>query len=515
MKMNLRYSLLLSVLVALMLGSCQRPSKKFFHFIPETAKAVVTVHPGNLIEKGKLTELSFLEEGASGSETVSKILEDPEASGIDMDYYSSFFVFGEDPSYGGIVMPIEDKVNFENMIKELEMEVDEEFTRGELDKYELIKQDAGIILYDNSIAMVLFSMGNWEEDIETVAAELISLEEEEKILSDKDFNKFLAKQKDINAWFTSTNLKGMDQLGDAMDLLGGIKNNYGHVFLDFQKGAMVLTTNLRLNQSMQETVDKFNFLDQDAIKALLDYIPSDDLVFVGNTNVNPEKIIDLLKLVNKDFDEAFENMTDAFDVEEGDLSKAFSGEMAFSIHGAHRFNFEEEKNGEISDFEENLPVVVAATRMNNKSMFSQFLDVAEQREALTKKDEYYIVKNRGIPAYMVLYDQDLVVSNREEIIIEISEKGKIDENVTRAEYSDILTQNPICFYLNLDAGSYSEDMQDFIDEEMGEQIEMGLETFGSELKSLSFSANLEEWELRLELTEKDEYSLYTLLSQID
>ena len=515
MKMNLRYSLLFSVLVALMLNSCQRPSKKFFQFIPETAKAVVTVHPGKLIEKGKLTELTFLKEGVSGSEIAEKILEDPESSGIDMDNYSSFFVFGDEPAYAGIVMPISNKVDFENMITELEIQVDEKFERGKLDKYDLIKQEAGIVLYDNSIAMALSSMGKWGQDIEEVAERLINLEDEEKILSNKDFNKFLARQKDINAWFTSTNLKGMNQLGDAIDLLGGIRNNYGHVFLEFQKGAMVLNTNLRLNQSMQETVDKFNFLDQDAIKALLDYIPSDDLVFVGNTNVNPEKIIDLLQFVNKDFNEAFEGMTDAFDIEEEDIRKAFSGEMAFSINGVHRFRFEEESDGEIYDFKENMPVLVAATRMKNESLFGQFLEVAEQENALKKKDEYYVVQNRGLPAYMVLYNQDLIVSNREDIIIEISEKGKIDENVTLAEYSDILIQDPICFYLNLDAGTYSEDMQDFIDEEMGERVEMGLETFGSKLKSLSFSANLEEWELRLELTEEDEYSLYTLLSQID
>jgi len=58
-------------------------------------------------------------------------------------------------------------------------------------------------------------------------------------------------------------------------------------------------------------------------------------------------------------------------------------------------------------------------------------------------------------------------------------------------------------------------MQQFIDKEMNEKLEMGLETFGAKLKSLSFSANLEEWEIRLDLNDDDEYSLYTLLSQIN
>jgi transcriptional regulator with PAS, ATPase and Fis domain len=170
---------------------------------------------------------------------------------------------------------------------------------------------------------------------------------------------------------------------------------------------------------------------------------------------------------------------------------------------------------EYSSFEENMPVVVAATRMTNERLFNKFLKAAEDKTVIIEKEGYYKVNNQGLPAYMVLNDADLVVSNKEDIIREISEKGSLSENVTQADYSDILTKNPICFYLNLDSRTYSNEMQKFIEDEMDGSIEMGLKTFGDKLKSLSFSASLEEWELRMELTEEDEYSLYTLLSQVD
>ncbi len=519
MKRALRTPVLFSFLWVLLFNSCERPAKQIFRYIPENVKFVVTLHPGNLIEKGKISELSFLEQEDFGAVFGSKIIANPELSGMDMDNFSSIFVFGEEPSYLGLIMPIKDKSEFENRIAELETEIDEKFERMELDDYDLIKQKAGIILYNNSIALALSGMGKWEENLQSVAKELIDLKDEERILSDKDFNKFLARQKDINAWVTSTNLEGLDRFGNAMDLLGGIKNNYGHVFLEFQKGAIDLTTNLRLNRSLQETVNKFNVMDKEAIKALLDYIPSEDLVFIGNSNVNPEKIIDLLKFINKDFNKVFEEMTNAFDLTEENVSDAFSGEMAFSINEVHRFKFEEdkkeEKPGRFFDPEENMPVIVSATRMRNASWLNRFLEVAEEEDALVRKEKYYVVKSRGFPVYISVNNRDLIISNKEDIIIRISEKGKIEDNVTRTEYSDILIQDPICFYLNLDAGSYSENIQDIIDHRMGEKVEIGLETFFSKLKSLSFSANLEEWKLRLELTEEDEYSLYTLLSQID
>ncbi len=517
MKMNLRHYLYLPIflLIFLFVNSCQRPSKTTFVFIPETAYTVVTMHPGNLLEKGKLTELDFLKEGTSRSELAERIMNDPESSGIDMDNYSNFFLFGKDPSYGGFVVGVDNKKKFENTINDLELEADQEFERGKLGKYDLISLDAGIALYDNSVALILFSMGRWGDDLEEIAEKLINLEKEDQILSDKDFNRFLGKQKDINAWFTSTNIKGMGQLGDAMDLLGGLKNNYGHAFLEFKKGSVILTTNLRFNQSMEETIEKFNFLDKNAIHALLEYMPSKDLVFIGNTNVDSKKIIDLLKFINKDFNRVLEDMTKTLGMDEDAIRNAFSGEMAFSINGVNRFNFEDKDMDEDFDFEKDILVVTGATRMKNEILFRKFLDMAEEKGAVQEKNGYYMVKNKGIPAYMVLNNKDLVVSNKEETIKEITEKGRMEDNVTKAEYSEILTNNPICFYLNLDASSYSHEMQEFIDREMNEKLEMGLETFGASLKSLSFSANLEEWELRMDLNEDDNYSLYTLLREVD
>jgi hypothetical protein len=73
----------------------------------------------------------------------------------------------------------------------------------------------------------------------------------------------------------------------------------------------------------------------------------------------------------------------------------------------------------------------------------------------------------------------------------------------------------VCFFLNLNRDSYTDEMKDYITEELPEEYSMGIESFGNKLKSLSVSGGLEDTEFRMTFKDDDEYSLYTILSQID
>ena len=105
--------------------------------------------------------------------------------------------------------------------------------------------------------------------------------------------------------------------------------------------------------------------------------------------------------------------------------------------------------------------------------------------------------------------------NKLEFLLDILENGSAKENVLKSTHTDILTSNPICFYLNLDESTYTEDMQNFFSKKMGKKAEMGMKTFGSSLKSLTISANIEEWEFRIDLKDDSVNSLYSLLSQAE
>lgn len=361
--------------------------------------------------------------------------------------------------------------------------------------------------------MAFTSMNEWyQDDLAGVAEMAINMDKEEGLLTDKDFNNFLGKQKDINAWFSTNNLKGISSIGEiseGLDMMGGIKNNYGHAFAEFQNGYMSLKTNLRFNASWKETIDKYNFLDEKAIKDILNYIPSEDLIFIGNTNIDPEKVFGLLKFINKDFDSGLKEITRELNVEEEELKNIFAGEVAFSFHA--------KKNNDIKTDKidlDGMPTGVYAARIKNPANFEKLISKAVEMNAINEKNGYYSISN-GIPVYLLKVKNDMVVSNDEDIIREIAETGKVKENVTTAPYQEILVSNPVCFFLNLNRDSYSDEMKEMLDKNLGNEYIKGVETFGNQLKSLTFSANLEEWEFRVDLVDNNENSLYTLLSQMD
>lgn len=498
---------------AIILSSCSKNDSKVFNKIPETATMVVSFHPGQLLEKGKLQEIQLIKEEASQNEISKKILENPESSGINLDAYSAFFSFNTGDTYGCVIMPLKSKSDFKVFLDELALEEDLEFVKGSIGKNTTETAKKFMVIYDDKRAMILSTMDdNHNTDLSLAANFLIDLDKENVLTTDKDFSNFLSKQKDINAWVSTNNLEGLPGVGDmggSLDLFGGIKNNYVHAFADFQDGNMTFSTNLRPNQSLMETIDKYNFLDENAIKDLLKYLPSEDLLFVGNTNVNPEKIFDLLTFVNRDFKETIEGLTSSLGIESEQLKTIFSGEIAFSLNGINIAPIETDNLNLSIDM---LPTVVFANRIKDKKSFGKFLELAKTKAELQEKDGYFEIINKGIPVYLMVQDKDLILSNNELIIKEIAENGTPKENVSKSVHAEVLSNNPICFYLNLDESTYTDEMRNFFNGKMGGKAEMGLKTFGSSLKSLSLSANIEEWEFRVDLKDDSVNSLYSLLS---
>lgn len=520
MKKFIHSSLVLPILaVLLFLSSCTGGDRDIFRIMPEETAGVVTFNPKNLVEKGKLGELDFIKEAVNNNKVIEKIINDPKSTGIRMSSYSAFFVFDKNPSFGCLVVPLDNKSDFRSFLADIEKEADTKFEEGDLGSYKSLKLQNVVIAWNNKVAFVLSSFSGWGGNgIDSVALALTKTKRSESLLTDKDFNKFLVRQRDINAWLTSTNLASMGNIGEMggmIDLFGGLKNNYGHFFVEFQKGAMSIVSNLRLNASMKETIDKYNFLDRDAGKVLLKYLPAKDVFFVGNTNVDPEKLLSLMQFINKQAGSHIGALEKKFGLNEDDLKKAFQGEVAFSVNGIRKGPSMKESDiyGD-SSFSKNIPVFVGAVRLQNEKAWTILTQKLEEETGITQKNGYYSLAENFAPVFMTEKDKNVIISNSEDYIVEIVKTGEIKDNVTGTSFADILTKDPICFYVNLDAKNYSKEMQDYIEERMGSEVNMGIESFGKSLKSLSVTANLEEWEFRIELNNTEENSLYALLKDL-
>ncbi len=508
--------LILTPAFLLVLSSCSGGDKDIFRIMPENTTAVITFNPADLMQKGKLDELDVFKKAAGESGFIKKIMSDPGATGIKLNGYSAFFVFDKSPSLGCLVLPVSSASDFNALVNDISKEKMMKMEVGKIGDYSTRRGENIIIAWNNSVAFVLSSLKSWSgTNLDTAAARLTNTKRSECLLTDKDFNKFRSKQKDINAWLTSTHLAdmtGIGELGDAIDLFGGLKNNYEHVFVDFQKGSITITSNLRLNASMKETIDKYNFLDQHAQKELLKYLPLKDIFLAGNTNVDPEKLLSLMEFINKQTGNHISEIENEFGLDEKELKKAFQGEIAFSVNGIKKSPALKESDiyGD-SSFARNVPVFMGAVRLKNQKAWEVLTEKLKEVNGITKHDGYYSLAEKFVRVFMAEKDNTVILTNSEEYIQEITSDGQIQPNVLEAPFAKILTKDPICIYLNLDSESYSQNMQDYIEENIGDEMNMGMESLGKSLKSLSVTANLEEWEFRLELSNTSDYSLYALL----
>ncbi len=507
------------LVLSFVLSSCGGGDRDVFRIMPESTNLVVTFNPKMLMKKGRLQELDFIKKSAARGKLPGKILDDPASAGIKMSAYSAFFAFGKNPAFGGFVVPLDNEANFGAFVRETAQKDQSTSQIEELNGYQTLHfGNNGIVAWNHKVAFVISSFKGWAGDrIDTAALTLINTRRAGSILTYKDFNKFLARQRDINVWISSTNLTGLTGLKDAgklMDIFGGLKNNYGHIFIAFEKGAMRVTSDLRLNPGMKNFVGKYNFLDRNAQKDLLKYLPQEDLFCVANLYVNPEKIVELLKFVNGRFLDQFEKIENQLGVQNNELKEAFQGEIAFSVNGIRKSPTlkESEIYGD-SSWSGNVPVFVAAVRLQNEQTWALMKEAFTKEKSITEENGIYSWK-KGIPLYLTENSHNIIITNSKPTASGIAGKGMIANNVLKAPYASVLTKDPLCFYVDLNAAEYPPEMKDYIQERMGTEINIGIESFGKTLRSLSVTANLQEWELTLELNDESENSLYAMLKNL-
>ncbi|MCB8994152.1 MAG: DUF4836 family protein [Bacteroidales bacterium] len=498
--------------LALLITSCNKPSQDIYTVVPDNAAIVGSFNPGKLIEKAGAKDIEFIKREIGDDEFAKALFENPDKSGININEYSGFFMFGSNPRYIGIVMPLKKQKDFENFLEQLGKEMDMEFLIEKADNFHFTKEGGNIIAWNKSLVLSLQQVGGWGDEtvFEKITA-LFSLEDENCVLSEKDFKSFLSEQKDINVWATSNQLDNLTGGNTGMfNILGAINNNYAHIFLEFNDGAIVLSSNLKLNPDFRKNLDRFNIIDKNAEKDILKMLPAKDLVMAGNFRLNSEKMIEIMKTFNSGNNEILENLQKETGKSPDEILKSLQGNIAFSINGIK--HIEDPEMGE----SDKMPVIVAALQLNDEDLFKYFISMVQKQEgSIEEKDGYYILRADMVPFYLGVKNKVVIMSNELSYMTEILSEGKIKNNVMDLDISKTLVDNPICFYLNLDKDSYSETINDYISSEMDQGFAMGLSGFGTSLKSLTLSGNIEKSELTVEFKDKSVNSLKAILLAID
>ncbi len=157
---------------------------------------------------------------------------------------------------------------FENILAK----IDEEKGLEPVEKgsYQYIRPDQeGIIAWNDDQMVVLaspddeFETSFWTDRLDW----MFSPVKEESIVSLVDFNKFQGNMKDINLWLSSEDMRKVfkkfaeAKSGDLpmdipMDIPFDLTNNYYHVYCDFEKGAMNISSETNLSEEIQKNLDE-------------------------------------------------------------------------------------------------------------------------------------------------------------------------------------------------------------------------------------------------------------------
>jgi hypothetical protein len=503
--------------LAVILASCNRSDKEIYKVVPDNAAFVACFSPGKLMEKADAKDLDFLKEAFDGKEFNKILFENPGMSGIDVNANSCVFLSGNEQKYLGVVMPIKSKKVFEIFLDKMAEEYNRDFIKTEGPDFTYFKEGNNVLAWNKSILINLTQIKGGEgAAIEEKVSELFSLEDEKCILSEKDFKSFISEQKDLNIWATSNQIGSLTNSNMGMlNMLGAINNNYAHIFLEFQNGTVSLSSNLRLNSDFKKNFDKYNIISLNAEKDILRMLPADDLILAGNFRLNPEKILEIIKSFgtgNPSFMQDFEKETGKTTEQ---VLKSIQGSVAFTINGITPvFPKPNVSSGETPE-NKNIPVIVAAIQLNDEKLFNDFIGIIKNKETIMEKNGYYVIHAEEVPFFIGVKNQVVLLSNEEKYISGVVSSGTVKNNLLSLDISKKLFDNPICLYLNLDRDSYSDKVREYLNGEMDKSFAKGMKGFGSSLKSLTLSGNIEKSELQIELKDKSVNSLHAILKSLD
>jgi hypothetical protein len=503
--------------LTLIFSSCNRSEREIYKLVPDNASVVATFSPGKLMKKADVTDLEFMKEATEDNEFNKFLFENPGISGIDVNAYSCVFLFGTEQKYLGVIMPIKSKKVFEKFLDKMGKEYKSEFIIETTEKFSYSIYGSSVLAWNKSLLIHLTQIKGFDgSPVDGKLNELFSLEDEKCILSEKDFKSFLSEKKDLNIWLTSNQISSLTESNMGIfNMFGAINNNYAHLFLEFQDGAVVLSSNLMLNPDFKKNFDKFNIIDLDAEKEILKMIPAEDLILAGNFRLNPDKILDILNLINSGDTKFLEDIQKETGKTSENILKSIQGSFAFSINGVTPIESDQNNPDTACLTHENIPVIVVAMQLNNDEIFNDLLNAVNQKEPIIEKNGYYVIRAENVPFYMGVKNNVILLTNVEKHISDILSSGKVEDNLFSRDISGEMINNPICLYLNLDRDSYSDKVKNYLDEEMNKNFAKGMRSFGASLKSLTLTGNIEKTELRIELKDKSVNSLHAILKSMD
>ena len=499
------YPVIIALITGLALSSCGKRVPEYVDSIPDDAVAVVSIHPMQIYEKGRLNTLRNLREKVKG-QVWEQILEDPGSSGLMLDEYMYLFVkMEQEAPVIGLVSGLEDPDKFQSTLERIDEEIAGMLI--ETDDYTYVRPDEDAIISWSRDRMILLASPDADEfEPLYMTATLDTMYhpvKENSISSVTDFRNFLGKMKDLNFWVSSNDLaKMIERASDdslRIDLPFMLSNNYARAYCEFEDGMMSVNGETHFSEEVQKNIEQVLVMNPSLSEPLLELAPAGDLLMAVAGSMDLKKIQRLVKRMDPgQLGEAGDRVELATGVPPEELIQAFTGDFAISVNGAREQTL--------------LPLeIFIGFGVNNDSIQKKLMGRVENMAPVERQEDFFIINIQGNEIYSGIVDDVWVITNAKGYRDEVSD-GRIEDPLPDSRFNEF-ADGSMGMFLNLDISAYPSMVRSAFSQ--NPQQKKWLEYMTSSFEYLGISAGNYETRAILETSKPDENSLYTILKMTD
>ena len=531
-------------LISLLLTSCGG-IPDHARVIPDNSIAVISIDLEEIAEKGGLEEIKEMEfyqkiienlkrEDKDFAELVEEMVDDPFITGIDVTEkaYFSVFLEGENPFFL-TTMGVRNRDKFREFLTKLLDKIpggDEDaiLDDGDYDYLELGRD--GILAWGDD-ALVLLSTPSYRasDGLKDKLDEIMALDEGEQVAELENFEEFHDEGGDIAFWINTTPMarmfKGMadSRAFGRMDFDEDIlKDNYAHVFLNFEEGSIKTNGKIFGNEQLSDFIDE---IGGDFEEDILEYIPGEDLRVMYSLALNFDKVEDLLEEFKiADFDKYLDLAARELNIDADDIFDSPGGSFLMAIGPDVEVDIREvdyDYSSDYSDpivrtYKEEQPLIVGAISMNNHNLYNGIKDAMLRSNDFDEGSEYITFKpSYGPEFYFGDIDDIVFITNHKKTIRKIMNGGYSGGDQIDSEIADLITDNDVAGYAKLDEDAFESQMLRALGRREARMIAGMMGPFTRMFKDVIYSAKGGEFEMEIRMENDSKNSLMVMMDKLN
>jgi hypothetical protein len=389
----------------LLFASCKSGGKTGL-FIPKNAAIVIQVSPSSLSSKLSWDEIKktqwFQDLSKENSDSfAAKILDNPEAAGMDMKKDFAFFMKKQGSGgYGVFEGSIKDAAAFEALNKKIskkdKAEKDGEWNMIAMDNNSYVAWNNDRFAYINDMPDLnttgSFGMGGGAMERKQISGDslkiflkqTLTLSGGESLDDDDRFTSLLKISGDVHFWMNTGELmSGMAPMMSMMKVGSLFEGNISAATLNFDDGKISVKANQYYGKEMSKLMEKFD--SKSISESVINRIPSQNVIGVLATNFNPETMKEFVKalgmdgLMNMFFAQQEFTMDDIFSATKGEFVMALTDLSVKNVIDTVP-NYGEESSVPRT-YKTTKPDMhfLFATSVNKKASFDKLLNVMNQK----------------------------------------------------------------------------------------------------------------------------------------